>query len=326
MRLVITEGPYAGWAFNIDRDIELGRAATDVLAEDPDASRRHAVVRPTETGLEVRDLGSTNGTWVNGLRIDRPMPLGAGDILRVGRLSLRVEHDAPQPADEAPSQQPDVGAAPAGPAQQVPAAPQQTGGPSPLLQMSHIVVRQKAHLFEFNSEYALLDEQGRQVGVIRQEGQSAAKKVIRALGKLDAFMTHTFSVYDWLGNRVLGLTRPRTMWKSKVHVVDGQNAPVGSILQKKLIGKIRFELEGSQGEPLGSIQGQNWRAWDFVISDAQEQPIGRVTKKWAGFGRELFTTADNYLVEISPTVQGPLRYLALAAGAGIDTALKQDEA
>jgi uncharacterized protein YxjI len=332
MRLVITEGQYAGWAFNVEGEMELGRAATDVLAEDPDASRRHAVVRPTDTGLEVRDLDSTNGTWVNGVRIDRPTPLAVGDILRIGTLSLKVEHDAaaqpfppvqpaPQPAEDTapPASQP---APQAPPAQQ----PQQTpGGPSPLLQMERIFVRQKAHLFEFNTEYALLDEEGRQVGVVRQEGQSTAKKVVRALGKLDAFMTHTFSVYDWMGNRVLGLTRPRTMWKSKILVVDGQNAPVGSIVQKKLIGKIRFDLEGPQGEALGSIQGQNWRAWDFVINDAQEQHVGRVTKKWAGIGRELFTTADNYLVEISPTVQGPLRYLALAAGSGVDTALKQVE-
>jgi uncharacterized protein YxjI len=138
-------------------------------------------------------------------------------------------------------------------------------------------------------------------------------------------MTHTFSVYDWLGNRVLGLTRTRAMWKSKLHVVDGQDAPMGSIVQKKLIGKIRFDLEGPSGEPLGWIQGQNWRAWDFVIHDAQGSPVGRVTKKWAGAARELFTTADNYLLEIAPSVQGPLRYVALAAGSGIDTALKQAE-
>jgi uncharacterized protein YxjI len=340
MRLVIVDGQYAGWMFNIDREMVLGRADTDVLADDPDASRRHAVVRQTTTGLEVEDLGSTNGTWINGARIDRPMPLSPGDVLKVGGLSLRVEDEAAPPWTQAPAQEaPAAGMPPPQPQQQMPApdvppaagqppsqpATAAPGGPSPLLQMEQIFVRQKAHLFEFNTEYALLDDQGRQVGAVRQEGQSAAKKVVRALGALDALMTHTFSVYDWLGNRVLGLTRPRTMWKSKLHVVDGQNTPMGSIVQKKLIGKIRFDLEGPSGEPLGWIQGQNWRAWDFVILDAQGTPIGRVSKNWAGAARELFTTADNYLLEIAPQVQGPLRYLALAAGSGIDTALKQDE-
>jgi uncharacterized protein YxjI len=337
MRLVIVDGQYAGWMFNIEREMVLGRADIDVLADDPDASRRHAVVRTTATGLEVEDLRSTNGTWVNGVRIDRPTPLAPGDVLKVGGLSLRVEDEAAPPWAQAPAQEAAAAGMPAAqPEQQAPIAevpplagqpPAQpaAGGPSPLLQMEQIFVRQKAHLFEFNTEYALLDDQGRQVGVVRQEGQSAAKKVIRALGALDALMTHTFSVYDWLGNRVLGLTRPRTMWKSKLHVVDGQDAPMGSIVQKKLIGKIRFDLEGPSGEPLGWIQGQNWRAWDFVIHDAQGAPVGRVTKKWAGAARELFTTADNYLLEIAPTVQGPLRYVALAAGSGIDTALKQAE-
>ena len=339
MRLVIVDGQYAGWMFNIEQEMVLGRAETDVLAEDPDASRRHAAVRPTATGLEVEDLGSTNGTWLNGVRIDRATPLAAGDVVKVGGLSLRVEDETAPPWAQAPAPEgPSVEAPPAQqqaptaevppvagqPAEQLPA--QAAGGPSPLLQMERIFVRQKAHLFEFNTEYALLDDQGRQVGAVRQEGQSTAKKVIRALGKFDTLMTHTFSVYDWIGNRVLGLTRPGTMWKSKLHVVDGQNAPMGSIVQKKLIGKIRFDLEGPSGEALGWIQGQNWRAWDFVLHDAQGTPVGRVTKKWAGAARELFTTADNYLLEIAPPVQGPLRYLALAAGSGIDTALKQTEA
>lgn len=194
---------------------------------------------------------------------------------------------------------------------------------SGLLSMSRWIVNQRAKLIEMTTEFRILDEQGAQVGVVRQEGQTALKKAARFLGNVDQFMTHTFSVYDAEGSKVLGITRPRKILRSKVEVTDGQGLPVGTIVQQNVIGKIRFGLRGPSGEELGAILGQNWRAWDFHVVDTQGQQIGSINKRWAGLGRELFTTADNYVVEVAEHVQGPLRLLALAAGAGIDTALKQ---
>ncbi len=55
-------------------------------------SRRHAIIRKLETGYEIIDLDSTNGTWVNGLRLhpDKPQRLFSGDVVRLGRLNLIV--------------------------------------------------------------------------------------------------------------------------------------------------------------------------------------------------------------------------------------------
>lgn len=55
-------------------------------------SRQHALIRRTDNGYEVIDLNSTNGTWVNGKRLnpDSPRPLSSGDILRLGRLNLLI--------------------------------------------------------------------------------------------------------------------------------------------------------------------------------------------------------------------------------------------
>ena len=52
--------------------------------------------------------------------------------------------------------------------------------------------------------------------------------------------------------------------------------------------------------------------------------MGRITKTWEGLAKTLFTTADDYLLEISPSLSGPLRLLAFASAVGVDTALKQD--
>jgi hypothetical protein len=88
--LVISEGPGAGERIEVDGELVLGRAG-DFGAEDEELSRRHAVLRAGSDGLEVEDLGSLNGTFVNGRKIDRTTQLHGGDLVRVGRTVLKVE-------------------------------------------------------------------------------------------------------------------------------------------------------------------------------------------------------------------------------------------
>ncbi len=195
---------------------------------------------------------------------------------------------------------------------------------SNLLELNRFFVNQKAKLIELTNEYKILDENGQEVGAIRQEGQSKLKKFARLISNVDQFLTHHLSVYDSYGQKVVSLTRPAKFLKSKVQVMDAAGQPVGVIEQQNVIGKIRFGLMSAGGEALGAINAENWRAWNFQIADAGGAEVGRITKKWAGVGKEMFTTADNYMVEIDQSVTGSLRMLAFAAAAGVDTALKQD--
>ena len=196
---------------------------------------------------------------------------------------------------------------------------------SALLECNRLFVNQKAKLIELSAEYKIRDEEGNDVGAIREEGQSKARKVLRALTKVDQYLTHHLSVYDASGAKVLELTRPAKVFKSRVIVRDGSGADIGTIAQQNVFGKIRFAYEDASGAALGGINAENWRAWNFSIVDANGAEVGRITKKWAGIGKEVFTTADNYLFEIGAEVAGPLRLLAFASAAGIDLALKQDE-
>ncbi len=106
---------------------------------------------------------------------------------------------------------------------------------------------------------------------------------------------------------------------------DGSGRKIGEIVQQNVFGKIRFALTGRTGEPLGQIKAENWRAWDFAIVDNAEREIGRIDKKFVGIARALFTTGDNYVVDLDPSVHGDLRLLALGAACAVDTALKQDD-
>jgi pSer/pThr/pTyr-binding forkhead associated (FHA) protein len=89
--LRFTDGPLAGRRVEVTSALGLGRQATDLVIEDPQVSRRHASVRPAGDALEVEDLGSRNGTWVNGTRVDGTTRLAPGDRVRMGDTTFEVE-------------------------------------------------------------------------------------------------------------------------------------------------------------------------------------------------------------------------------------------
>jgi uncharacterized protein YxjI len=193
-----------------------------------------------------------------------------------------------------------------------------------LIDHDRIVINQKAKIIEVTTEFMIRDPDGNQIGVIRQEGQSTLKKIARFVGQIDQFMTHTLAAYDTDGRKVLSLTRPRKIVKSRVVVSDGAGMEVGEIRQQNVFGKIRFGLHDTAGNKIGEIQAENWRAWDFAIVDATGAEVGRITKTWEGLAKTMFTTADDYLLDLRPGLSGPLRMLAFASAVGVDTALKQD--
>jgi pSer/pThr/pTyr-binding forkhead associated (FHA) protein len=95
-RLVVVQSEVlsAGEEYELDSSaLTVGRGGqNDVSIEgDEFASARHVRIEPRRDGVWVSDLGSTNGTFVNGVRIDRPCKLAQGDVVRVGETELRFE-------------------------------------------------------------------------------------------------------------------------------------------------------------------------------------------------------------------------------------------
>jgi uncharacterized protein YxjI len=201
-------------------------------------------------------------------------------------------------------------------------AGQQLGGGT-LFTEQVLVVNQKAKLIEINNEYAIYDQNARQLAAVREVGQSNLKKAARFLSSLDQYMTHQLQVVDMSGNVLLSLTRPAKFVKSRIIVQDPAGNEIGQIVQQNAIGKIRFGLEAG-GHSYGMIQGENWRAWNFAILDHTGTEVARITKTWEGLAKTMFTTADNYVVQIHRQLEDPLRMLVVASALSVDTALKQD--
>jgi uncharacterized protein YxjI len=187
-----------------------------------------------------------------------------------------------------------------------------------------LVVNQKVKLIELANEYAVFDQHGRQIGAVVQVGQSTLKKAARFLSSLDQFMTHHLEVRDVSGQPVLVLTRPAKVFKSRILVQRPGGQPVGEIIQDNVFGKIRFAFVVN-GQQIGGIQAENWRAWNFAVTDHTGGEIAKITKTWEGFAKTMFTTADNYVVQIHRPLPDPLASLMVAAALTVDTALKQDQ-
>ncbi|MEO3751818.1 phospholipid scramblase-related protein [Streptomyces sp. B6B3] len=198
-----------------------------------------------------------------------------------------------------------------------------TGGGGTLFTEPVLVVNQKTKIIELTNEYAVFDQNGGQLGTVVQVGQSAVRKAVRFLSSLDQYLTHRLEIRDQAGQPRLVLTRPAKFVKSRVIVALPDGQELGQIVQQNAIGKINFSIE-SGGQRIGALRAENWRAWDFAITDHTDTEIARITKTWEGLARTMFTTADNYVLRIHRQLADPLLSLVVATALTVDTALKQD--
>ncbi len=100
--LVSRSGPLAGQRFDLGEDeIVLGRENATITLNDEETSRRHATIRIVGGGAIIEDLGSTNGTYVDGRRIDGATQLTGTETIRLGQSTFQLEIEAPPaPADD----------------------------------------------------------------------------------------------------------------------------------------------------------------------------------------------------------------------------------
>jgi pSer/pThr/pTyr-binding forkhead associated (FHA) protein len=94
--LVVQDGELAGQRFPVDATVTLGRENADLVIDDPEISRPHACMEWNQERLEVSDLGSANGTFVNGERIEGPRELRNGDLVKLGQTSFTIEIPPPR--------------------------------------------------------------------------------------------------------------------------------------------------------------------------------------------------------------------------------------
>ena len=125
------------------------------------------------------------------------------------------------------------------------------------------------------------------------------------------------------GQRIVRIQRGISIFLSKVIVSDHNNDIIGSFTQKLFSIGGKFDVQDQNEQTICQLEG-NWTGWDFYFKN-NGQELAHVSKKWGGLGKEMFTSADNYILEISNEVpeDDNVRKLILAAVMCIDMVLKE---
>ncbi|WP_396193441.1 LURP-one-related/scramblase family protein [Flavobacterium collinsii] len=125
------------------------------------------------------------------------------------------------------------------------------------------------------------------------------------------------------GEKVITVKRGIAWLRSTVEVFDEKDRLIGTFKQKFFSFGGRFEILDKNEKPVATLQGK-WTGWDFKFTHENKQ-LAQVSKKWAGMGKELFTSADNYILQIEETVaaDSSQRQLIMAAVMCIDMVLKE---
>ncbi len=192
---------------------------------------------------------------------------------------------------------------------------------NPVLNHDLFFVKEHRNTFKVSNSYDILDVKSKEVIMNCKEEIGFGTKFMRTLGykKLAPFK---IVVKTANGEPVLTVKRGFSLFLSKVEVFDEHNNLVGQFKQKFNLGAAKFDVLDPSGHTLCTLKGE-WSSWDFKFANDKEV-FALVTKKWAGLGKELFSTADNYMLKIDPSVgcDTNFRVLILAAVMCIDIVLK----
>lgn len=125
------------------------------------------------------------------------------------------------------------------------------------------------------------------------------------------------------GRKLLTIKRGIAIFRSDVEVFDDRDQLIGTFRQKFWSIGGKFEIFDKNDKPICTLQGK-WTGWDFKFINNNHE-LANVSKKWAGIGKEFFTSADNYVLQINESVaaESPARQLILAAVVCIDMVLKE---
>ena len=191
------------------------------------------------------------------------------------------------------------------------------------LNMNRFLVKEHVGLIKAANNYDIYDpETGEMVMVCREDNLGSVTKLLRFTDwKRNTPFDIEIRTSD--GEPLIRVTRGVAIFLSDVSVYDENDTLIGGFQQKFFSIGGAFDILDAQGNSLCSLRGK-WTGWDFrfVHNDIE---FAHVTKEWAGIGKEFFTSADNYMLEISSSVKqnNPIRQLILAAVMCIDMVLKE---
>lgn len=193
----------------------------------------------------------------------------------------------------------------------------------PVLNRNLYLVKEHVGFFKAANNFDIFDPQtGQEILHCREDKLGLLTRILR-LTEYRRYTPFDIEVRTPDGQPVVHVRRGVSFFLSHVKVFDENERPIGGFKQKFFSIGGSFTVLGANDQPLCELKGK-WTGWSFSFV-AGTNELAHVSKKWAGIGKELFTSADNYILQIADSVppDHAVRQLIMAAVLCIDMVLKE---
>jgi len=189
----------------------------------------------------------------------------------------------------------------------------------PMLELQHFLIKERVAFMKTTDTYDIFDpETGKQVGVA-SEVIPAYVSILRLLLPKKLMPTKVEVREHPEGALVFTIRKPVAFFRETVEVYDAQDEKIGRFQSKLFVIGGGFWVYDQNDKQFAEVKGK-WTGWEFRFVTPDGVELGQVSKKWAGVLKELFTSADNYIVSVADHLaeQPIAKMLLLAAALAID--------
>lgn len=194
---------------------------------------------------------------------------------------------------------------------------------NPILNQNLFFVKEHVGMFKAANNYDILNPENQEIIMTCREPNLGGFTKFLRFTDYKRMTPFQVEIKTATGEKVLTVKRGVSIFISNVEVLDENDQLVGRFKQKFFSIGGKFDVLDAHDMPLCTLKGK-WTSWDFKFMKGQHE-YAHVSKKWAGLGKEMFTTADNYMLSINESLpkNDPMRTLIMAAVMCIDMVLKE---
>ncbi|HEX2934818.1 MAG TPA: phospholipid scramblase-related protein [Bacteroidales bacterium] len=191
---------------------------------------------------------------------------------------------------------------------------------------SNYLIKEQVAFLKLVDRYDIFDPETGSLVAYAKENISGLQKALRLVVK-KTFLPTTIEIKSANGDVLQYVMKKKAAFiRSKVVITDASGNEIGYFRSRVFTIGGRFDVFKMDDTKIAEVKGK-WTGWDFKFLDLSGKELGSVSKQWSGIGRELFTNADNYMIALSPSLQGNAQMMALMlmAGLAIDVVYKEQK-
>ena len=193
---------------------------------------------------------------------------------------------------------------------------------NPIFNQNIFLVKEKIGMFKASNNYDIFNPENNELVLTCREPNLGFFTKLFRFTDYKRMTPFDIEIRTASGELTIQIKRGVTIFRSDIDVFDGGGRKIGVFKQKFFSFGGRFEVHDHQDKHLCTLQGK-WTGWDFKFNKDNKE-LANVSKKWAGLGKDFFTSADNYVINITDVAEeSKLRPLLIAAVMCIDMVFKE---